>query len=537
MTIKTKQQWVFMTILLLLSSCATMYFRKSYDDHNALIHQSDQLKEKPYLKAHIINGDVFIFDDSWQLDTIHWNISGNGTHYDINRKPIQQGSLKVHLDSISLFETNKKLKKPESERITALAILLGANAITAGYCIINPKACFGSCPTFYVNENDDFRHSDAEGFSNAILPSLSYFDIDAIGKHQIPGHTFSLTMKNEALETHCVKNVQLLAYPILHHQRVHHTRNDQFFLCEQQYLPTKATAPEGNILPLLLSPDKNERFSMADEKNLNSREHILLEFSNLPTSNQLGLELHFRQTLMTTYFIYSALGYMGDRFSDYLSGIEHNAKARNQVKKGIKDELGDIDIYTWNDLTTSWEFQGGVYETGPIAINKQLVPLSISSPSSHLKIKIVLNKGLWRMDYASLTQIMSEVQPIAISPHEVTINEKKSMTAYEHLLNPEKHLISMPGDAFKLHYTLPQTNLPQTNSQYELFIRSGGYYLEWMREEWLKEKNLLKLYQMVYRPAAYLKKETSNYKTYEKTMEDVFWNSKINTQTFTHYEN
>ena len=42
---------------------------------------------------------------------------------------------------------------------------------------------------------------------------------------------------------------------------------------------------------------------------------------------------------------------------------------------------------------------------------------------------------------------------------------------------------------------------------------------------------------MVYRPAAYLKKETSNYKTYEKTMEDVFWNSKINTQTFTHYEN
>jgi hypothetical protein len=97
--------------------------------------------------------------------------------------------------------------------------------------------------------------------------------------------------------------------------------------------------------------------------------------------------------------------------------------------------------------------------------------------------------------------------------------------------NPKKHLISMPGSEFKFNFTLPYPD-----KDYELFLYSKGYYLEWMRESWIKEKNLMKLKQMVDNPKKYLRAEAKSYKQYETTMEEEFWNSKIDTKSF-NYEN
>ena len=58
-----------------------------------------------------------------------------------------------------------------------------------------------------------------------------------------------------------------------------------------------------------------------------------------------------------------------------------------------------------------------------------------------------------------------------------------------------------------------------------------------MREHWIKDKDLLKLKQMVDYPKKYLKEEAKNYKRYEKIMEQEFWNSKVDTKTFSYYEN
>jgi hypothetical protein len=57
-----------------------------------------------------------------------------------------------------------------------------------------------------------------------------------------------------------------------------------------------------------------------------------------------------------------------------------------------------------------------------------------------------------------------------------------------------------------------------------------------MRSHWLADKNLLKLKQMVDNPKKYLKEEAGNYKVYEATMEQEFWNSKIDTKNFSYYE-
>jgi hypothetical protein len=59
-------------------------------------------------------------------------------------------------------------------------------------------------------------------------------------------------MKNEALETHCVKEVKLLAYPIKNEERIYHTPSNDFFLCENHHELTLDTAdPTPNKLRIL----------------------------------------------------------------------------------------------------------------------------------------------------------------------------------------------------------------------------------------------------------------------------------------------
>jgi len=515
-----------------IQACKTYYFRSNYKDTNSLIHATNNIQTKPYLKAHLKNGDVCILRDSWIVDTITNVLTGTGTKYNFNRIKISEGSISIPIDSVAIFETNKKIKNPEAGRIAALSILAGLDVIAGIICISNPKACFGSCPTFYINENDNFHYADAEGFSNAISPSLEYYDIDALDNKPLFQNTFSITMKNEALETHCVNDVKLLAHPRKKGERVYQSPTNDFYLCENNYSLTEATANEGDITTLLKNEDRQERFSFSDENNLSSKEEVFLTFNNVKNADKLGLVLNFRQTLMTTYFIYSAMGYMGDEVGDIFAKMEINKETKEKLKGGIKKELGNIDIYLWNAQKNDWELQNGVYETGPIAFNRQFIPLDHLSSSSKIKLKLVMNKGLWRIDYVALTNIKDKVKPIEITPTNILNKGKVDNTALLEIKNPEKYLISMPGSEYKFNFTLPSAD-----TDYELFLYSKGYYLEWMREHWLKDKDLLKLKQMVDNPKKYLMVEAKNYKRYETTMEHEFWNSKIDTKTFSYYEN
>lgn len=489
------------------------------------------MKTKLFLKAHLLNGDVYILKDSWKVDTILQVVSGTGSRYDFNRKLISDGPLNLPLDSVVIFETNKKIMQPEAGRITALSILAGLDAILGIYCFANPKACFGSCPTFYMNENDNFHYSDAEGFSNAISPSMEYYDIDALNNPCLVDSIFSIAMKNEALETHCVNDVKLFVYPRKKGQRVYQSKINDFYLCENRYTLSEAKAAEGDISGLLKNEDREERFSLSDEHNLKSREEIFLTFDSVQNTASAGLILHFRQTMMTTYFIYGAIGYMGDEVSDIFAKMESNKDIRNKLKGGIKKELGSIEVYAWNSEKEKWEFQDQFYETGPIAINRQFIALNNIRTEEQVKLKIVLNRGLWRIDFVALTNIKEQVKPVEIAPFSVLNKGSIDNSALREINDSTKYLLSMPGSEYKFNF-----KLPNANNDYELFLYSKGYYLEWMREHWLKDKDLLKLRQMVERPKKYLRKEAAEYKKYEESIEREFWNSKINTKTFSYYE-
>ena len=524
---KTKTQifsWL-LSCFILLAACSAVHFRNQYENINSLIHQKDSILKKSFLKAHLKNGQVCVLETSWSYDYTQAYIHGTGIRYDFNRSKIAEGPITILIDSVALFETNTYPKG----RIAAMTVITALDALLLIPCLGIPKACFGSCPTFYLEGGKNSAIPDAEGFSNAICPKLEYGDIDALGEWEKGSANISLTMRNEALETHCINELKLFAFPKQMDEKIYHTRDDHFYQCKGIIPVTSAFASEGDITSLLHNPDRNERFSLADDHHLSSKEEIHLEFDVRENGSRKGLVLNFRQSLMTTYFIYSALGYMGDQVSDILSAIETGKVSTDLLESGIYKELGDIEVYQYQEETKKYIHLGRFYETGPIAINQQILPLEEELAASAIRLKLVLNKGLWRLDYAGLTSIDCRVEPLVLHPTGVLRTNQAQPQALLKLQDPTEYLVSLPGQEYTISYTLPWTD-----RQYDLFLYSKGYYLEWMRAKWITDKNLSRLDQMMSRPVQYLKDQTREYKKYESQMEEIFWNSKINTNSIGH---
>jgi len=524
--------WISLLFLSFSFGCKKYFFRANYSKANKVLHDTKNLKEKPFLKAHLKNGDVCILHDSWKIDTIANLLSGNGTRYDYQRSTAVDNNFSLPFDSILLFETNISIKGAEAGRLATLGVLAGFDVALGVFCISNPKSCFGSCPSFYLKPEDNFHFADAEGFSNAVAPSLAYGDIDALNNPRLNDSVFTLTMRNEALETHCIKDLKVLAVKRAEGERVYQSKDNQFYRCKNTYPISRATGAEGDVTSLLKDHDRVERFSKANSRNLKSKEEIILEFENIQQLENPGLVISFRQTLMTTYFVYSAIAYMGEEVTDYMAKMEKDKNIESKLIHGLKGELGDLDVYVWDETNSVWQQQGGIYETGPIAVNRQILPLQTAGKSSKLKVKLAMNKGLWRVDGITLTNILENVKPTELSPNLVLRKGKEDRNALLKIQSKDEHLVSMPGNEFTFTF-----NIPEAGQDYEMFLYSKGYYLEWMRTSWLKDKNKWKLYTMFQHPTRYLKSEAGNYAKYEKTMEQEFWNSRIDTKTFTHYEN
>ena len=514
-----------------LNACKRYDVRALYENTTALMSAIPLDSSRPYLKAHLHNKEVHFFGD-WQIDSTDKYILGSGKKYNADRELTFEGEIRTNIDDIALFETNEKLNTKDHGRVIALSILIGINIVGAVICAQLGKACYGSCPTFYLDGDNDLHYADAEGFSNAISPSLAYRDVDALGPVRCDDDFLELTMKNEALETHCINKLELLAYPIEKNQRVYHDPiEDKYFLCSG-HVPVKyATDGNEDIAERLCTSDLYEWFSLADENNLSSKQELVVRFNNETVPQRpMGLNIHFRQTLMTTYFIYSAMDYMGDRAGEIFAQLERTPDMNERLKMGIKKELGGIDIYVRDSTEGRWQFVKTLNETGPIAINKQFVELPNVSAGFDVQLKLILNKGLWRLDFLGLSSIIAEVTPSLHHPQELYYEGKLDTVSYRELISKNDLLISMPGSEYLLKYNLCP------NKNYDLFLASKGYYIEWMRESWMRDKDLTKLGMMLFTPKYYLKSEAENFKQFELIMEEQFWNSRLDTKRV-NYEN
>ena len=400
-----------------------------------------------------------------------------------------------------------------SPAIAPLAVVTGASLAVTAACLYNPKACFGSCPTFYVSDGDR-SILQAEGFSDSIAPSLEATDIDALFRARPRERTLVVRMTNEALETHVVKQVEILTVPRPPGGRVFRDGEDGFYGAVALHAATTCAAAEGDCAPALRAFDGTERTSLADGADLATREELTLEFPATDAAAR-GLVIAARQTLLTTYLLYQSLAYLGTRATEALAALERDPSLKDGVLEAHR-RLGAIEVLL-PDGAGGWRKVGEAFETGPLAVDTHLVRLP-PLPPGPTRVRLRMTKGNWRLDWVALAELGPRLEATRVPARAIAgkTDDGRIVTPA-----PGAPIVTMPGDAYTFDF-----ELPEHPERYELFLSSRGYYLEWMRREWLAEENPARAALLLTAPALALRLLAPAYKRQEPTMERMFWESR-----------
>jgi len=263
--------------------------------------------------------------------------------------------------------------------------------------------------------------------------------------------------------------------------------------------------------------DGVERTGPADSADLAARETVDLTFPP-SDADRLAIVIGSRQSLLPTFLLYQAFAWLGTSAGSWLAKLERGDRFTTDRVASVVNTLGGIEVRI-GDEAGIWSSVGEVMETGPLGADVRLVPIPRQSDS--IRVQLRMAKGAWRIDYVALAALGDPVMPSTLQPETVYANHQPFPEALEMLLDSSRVLTTFPGDEFILRY-----RLPDTHSQYEIFLESRGYYMEWMREEWIAEENPMRAARLFLDPARSLRELAPEFKRIEPFVEHAFWNSK-----------
>jgi hypothetical protein len=471
------------------------------------------------LKVHLKSGGLLVLD-SWTADPVRGRLSGTGQEYTLARA--KEGAPRRHdvaLADVALLETSE----PQAVTSVGLAFVILTTAVLGtitGICAIDPKACFGSCPTFYVLGPDGWEpdRPQAEGFSESIARVLEARDLDALLVERRAGTEVDIVMRNEALETHAVRRVRLLAAARPPGGRILAGTDDRLHLASALLPPGDCRAPEGDCRVALGTLGGTDRASPADERDLATREVVELRFP--PTRGPAGVAIAARQTLLSTFLFYQTMAHVGRGAGEFLASVERGGPEAGRRALGMARILGGIDVEV-AEGDGPWRAVGSFDEAGPIAGDLRVVPFEAQGLGP-VRVRLRLVKGHWRLDAVALARLGPEVAPARLEPVAVERDGRRDDTARESLARGEGHLVTHPGDAYRLSF-----RLPPGDGSFELFLESEGFYYEWMRAEWLAEESPAMALQALADPKGALRALAPAYKAREGALEEAFWASRF----------
>ncbi len=512
----------------LLVGCVQVFQRTPIDKTQIPHHQPSRI----YMR----NGDLYLADSVWLQTNPELRetlLAVYGYRYNAERTLIDSGTFLLQMDQI-VFLAMDQYDKTVFPSVAMSSVPIVAFATASIICFIDLfitdlKICFGSCPVFYVQACPPTTAQQpaqcpwriaGEGFSDAIINQLKTTDIDRIGPHPPMNNPhYPLLIKNEALETHYIDYVRLIAIPHNPHEEVHTDATEkEFWRVHPLNLPIHVTGyNHQDITPLVQAPDNTPYKSPAARYNLAQKEKIRIRFQT-DQPQQLGLIIRYRQTLMTTFLLYHSIAYMGNYYVDWLAATEQGTNDSAWVAqhfRKLKQLIGQIQVqYKGQTIAT-------ISETGPIAWNTAVIDLG-TLPSGNHEITLVATRGYWQIDYLKI----GTLQPVPNTTRFVLEPQHPpEQPATAHPSQPLFPRVLLPGDSLLLYFHLPDTCL---NTPCHLFIESRGYYHEWPRYEWLEQQALWKILMLKYFPGLYFRWLAPQYKKIEDSLDYVFWNSKVN---------
>lgn len=508
---------VLVTASVFVAACNVTHAKRFEPTPEALAATRSQA---PFLKVHGRDGGLVLLEQ-WKLDGAARTITGHGRRYDAQREIQGSGQLTVGYDDVVLLETNEPKTVVHSGLIVMGVVSAGMVAGTIA-CAANPKACFGSCPTFYRPDAEGEPTILAEGFSASIARSLEATDVDTLEGWVHEGGPLELLMRNEALETHVVRHVDVLAVPRPDGAEILRD-GDTFWASGRSHAPAACRSAAGDCREALLGEDERAFQSSASPRDLAARETIELR---LPRGEgSVGVVLRGRNTLLNTFLFYQALAFFGPSAGEQLSALDRAEPSGPAVERlrRFGELLADIEVSV-RTRSGRWVEIGSYREVGPLAWETKVVPVPDDVlrrlPDDAVSVRLTLTRGYWKLDRVALAELDQPVAATRLRPVAAWRGDVPDADALARLLDPESTLVTYPGDDVRLRYDAPE-------GPHVLFLESRGYYYEWMRSEWLFEFDPAAGRELLGRPRRALRRLAPHYARVEADAEEVFWNSQV----------
>jgi hypothetical protein len=468
-------------------------------------------------KFHLLDGRLFVAE-SWTL--VGDEIRGTGAEYGVERDLVRSGPFRLRRFDVALVETAQSYPNPA---IIPMVLATGASAALTIGCLAATKACFGSCPTFYVPDGKGGWTLEAEGFSSSIAKILEADDVDDMAEARPEGGAIIVAMRNEALETHAIRALSLYVVRGPEGSAVlRGFKEGGFVAVGPLSAPSSCEGPSGCVDDVS-GRDGRELGFESDNVDLASRTSITLRYP-APGKREAALVLTARNSLMSTYVLYQMIAFHGSKAGEFIASVERGDGISLAGLYAFDKRLGGIEV-EYRQGEGRWHSADALGYIGPIARATRAAALALDSPSDPVEVKLTFARAHYRIDAARIAPLLAgDLSPVEVLPEVLSAGARDRSIVAASLRGEGERLVNMPGDEVRLRFAIPAASAPGSEAY---FIHSRGFYYEWMRSEWLADEDPEKARAYLLDPSRALRELAPSYRKIEPSMEAIFRGSRF----------
>ena len=470
-----------LALTLTFSGCGFYEVKPTTIEPGQLTSQKEAKISSP-TKAHLKDGGVVLFPNGFEV--VGDQLKGFGEQYDLTREH------RTLVDQVPLSEVAAlEMYEKELDAVTSTAATTPVVVVSVIGAILLFKAIFGSCPTVYSLEGEP--QLEAELFSHSISRRFEGKDLDLLSETALRNGGYHLRVANEAPETHYINNLTL--------EMVDHAAGTRAF-------PTpdgKILVAEGNA-PFTarsrMGEDPTAALVARDGAAYRSSPVLVRELADgvvaedwidlsipIPPEKRgqpMVVALRLRNTLMATVLLYDVmLKAQGIHALDWLGEETRNPLSAWRIYRWFDQNYG-LHIQSWDG--ERFVSAASLNPTGPIAWHEVAVTLPPSEgPEARIRISFLPDN--WMVEWVGVGyQAVSSatVQSVAAAAVDDLPGSEGERILSPLRENDSTYFMTSPGESHTLFFPAEP---PAPGAVRTTFLRSGGFYVEWLREDWFKE--------------------------------------------------
>ena len=466
----------------LAAACVTIFQSGQVDLLPASAGWEPRRVESP-MKAFLLDGSTILFP-AGAVITVD-SVLGSGTRHSFgldDSVPVSG----VSLDSLAGIEAFQG----STNQGATVAATIGLTALGVVGTVALAKALFGSCPTFYAS-SETGGALQSEGFSYSIAPLLEARDLDALSVVPDADGVLRLELRNEALETHYINHLEVLALD--HAPGVRMMPDDlglPIAVGQEVDVMTARDRAGRDVTATLARADGDVYASpaarIASANAADPDDFLELRFPR-PAGSEAVLTLRLRNSLLNTVLFYDMmLGQAGAGAVDWIGQDMDRIGTLVEMGRWFQDAMGlRVDVFDGRE----WVQVSRLTDTGPIAWEEVGVRIPLSRNGSHaddddVRVRIRFLTDAWRIDRAALGTSADFVEHAPLAVARMVGSEPIGPDVAPRLARPDdEYLTTYPGTSVQLEFDPPPA--PPGASRSYLLV-SQGYYTEWVRPEWIR---------------------------------------------------